>query len=64
MRELIEPWKLSDAIKEYCKKHKMNLEEMAGKLGIPRFTLSRWEKQLVRISPMMYKHLKRERVII
>lgn len=59
----IEPTKLAKLIFDYRMKHHLTQEELAEKLEVPRFTLWRWEKGLVKISYIMFQHLKRNKII-
>lgn len=63
MKEAIKPQKLANALQAYRKLYKLSLGQLASKLDIPRWTIARWELGLVRISPMMYKHLVREGIL-
>lgn len=53
----IDPLELIDALRDYKGKYKMSQKDMAKKIGIPTFTLYRWEKGKARVSPMMYARL-------
>lgn len=64
MRCSIEPEKLMLMLLEFRKKNHMSQAELARKLGVPRFTLQRWEKGLVRVSPIMFRMLVERKVVI
>lgn len=73
MKQLIEPRELAKKLIAYREAHQINgkrmtQEHLAEKIiGIHQFTLQRWERAgasySTRISPVMFAHLKRLKII-
>lgn len=57
MKCSIEPMKLAQILTDYRKKKGLSQQDLADSLRIPRYTLQRWEKGLVKISPIMFRML-------
>lgn len=68
MRTVMDQVELSEKLRAYRYTHKVDGKKMtqghlAKLIGIPEFTLWRWENMKVRISPVMLIHLKRLKII-